>query len=269
MTTETRTLHTIDSLEHDLRGIGVRPADTLMVHTSLKALGRVCGGPVAVILALERAVGADGTIVMPTMTLDLCDPSEEENPYPETEWDLVRRSLPTYHPDLSPTTSCGVVPDTFRKQDGVQRSSHPHLSFAAWGARAAEIVADHSFDHALGEKTPLGRLYDTHGTVLLLGASKNTNSIIHLAEYRQREELRGRKDWAAPVLVDGATEWRIYHDVMNSDADFDRIQDAFQERTGLVRSGTVGDAASYLMPVRELVDFAVEWMNANRQRKDP
>lgn len=48
----------------------------MIVHSSLKSLGKVVGGPVAVILALEEVVGMNGNIVMPTQTEHLCEPTE-------------------------------------------------------------------------------------------------------------------------------------------------------------------------------------------------
>ena len=40
--------------------------------------------------------------------------------------------------------------------------------------------------------------------------------------------------------------------------DFVEIGQAFEEATGLVRIGKIGDVAVRLMPQRELVDFAVQ-----------
>ena len=48
------TLITISSLTADLRALGVTPGMNLMVHCAFKSLGQwVCGGPEALILALE------------------------------------------------------------------------------------------------------------------------------------------------------------------------------------------------------------------------
>ena len=125
--------HTKASLTSDLLHLGVQAGMTLIVHTSLRAIGRGKGCPVSVIRVLEDAARDQGTIVMPAMTLNLCDPSEEENLHPEDQWETVRSAMPLYDPNRSPTTSMGVVEETFRKRTGGLRSSHPHCSFAAGG----------------------------------------------------------------------------------------------------------------------------------------
>ena len=69
-------LSTVASLTADLRALGVRDGDVLMVHSSLSALGFVAGGPQAVCDALLGAVGPSGTVAMPSQSGDWSDPSD-------------------------------------------------------------------------------------------------------------------------------------------------------------------------------------------------
>lgn len=51
-----------------LREAGLEKGDVVMVHTSLKRMGYVCGGAQTVIEALMEVVGENGTIMMPTQS---------------------------------------------------------------------------------------------------------------------------------------------------------------------------------------------------------
>ena len=75
---KTETPATIESLQADFRLLGIKTGMVLLVHSSLSALGWVCGGPVAVIIALQEVLGETGTLVMPTHSTDLSDPSQWE-----------------------------------------------------------------------------------------------------------------------------------------------------------------------------------------------
>lgn len=259
------TWHSRQSLVKDLRLLGVVEGMALIVHTSLKKVGQVIGGAAAVVLALEDALGDGGTLVMPTQTEQLCDPAELGDRYPVELWPTVREHMPLYYPDLTPTAHMGFVAETFRKQEGTRRSDHPHVSFAARGPRALEIVADHGMHYALGEDSPLQRLYDLGGHILLLGAPKDSNTSLHLAEYSQENTFVQSKDWDVKLLLEGEERWVRYRDINNESEDFGRIFDDFERDVGCVRVGRVGDAVSYLVPMREMVDYAVGWMNRERR----
>ena len=56
---------TVESLQADLRALGLGAGMLVLVHSSLSAMGWVCGGSVAVIAALREVLGSTGTLVMP------------------------------------------------------------------------------------------------------------------------------------------------------------------------------------------------------------
>jgi aminoglycoside 3-N-acetyltransferase len=260
------------SLARDLRALGVRPGGVLLVHSSLSSLGWVCGGPVALVQALLDALGPDGTLVVPTHTAENSDPAKWQNPpVPEPWWPMIRDHMPAYDPAITPSAGVGVVPETVRTWPGALRSSHPHTSFAALGAAAAEVVGDHRLDHQLGEESPLGRIYAMDGDVLLLGVDHATNTSLHLAEYRvpgSPTALHG----AAISSPAGERQWVTWTDVDIDESDFARLGADFElARTAQgdegVRIGTVGSARCRLVRQRDVVDFAVQWLSTNRPAK--
>jgi aminoglycoside 3-N-acetyltransferase len=203
---------------------------------------------------------------MPTFTEQLCDPSTTENEYPQKYWNQVRANLPVFQPDLTPTTkSIGIVPELLRKQNGCVRSSHPHLSFAAWGKFANELVGNHSFHYALGEGSPIARLYEVEGSILLLGAPLNSNTSLHLAEYRVPASMKKAKRWDVCLLVNGMRTWTHYEDIENDCEDFPSILMAYMETSGPFQRGKVGKAECFLVPQTKLVDYAIEWMTQHRK----
>lgn len=257
---------TVETLKEDFTRLGVLPGMTLLVHSSMKTLGGwVAGGPVAVILALEAALGPSGTLVMPAHTGDLSEPSQWRSPpVRESWWEPIRRSMPPYEPDLTPTYMMGLIPECFRKQKGVLRSSHPQVSFAAWGMHAAYVTGGHSLEYSLGEQSPLARIYELGGFVLLLGVGHGNNTSLHLAEYRSRYGAGAQTTAGAPVTIDGERQWVRFRDIELDSSDFETLGNDYS-RSGLTEvRGTVAKAQASLIPQRELVDYAVEWMNHNR-----
>lgn len=252
---------TLISLKQDFQALGIEPGMTLIAHSSLSSIGWISGGPVAVILALEEALGPEGTLVMPTHSGDLSDPENWSNPPVPEDWkETIRQTMPPYDQDLTPTRGVGAVPETFRKQRGVIRSEHPQMSFSAWGSEAREITSRHSLDFGLGEDSPLARIYDLGGWILLLGAGHEANTSLHLAEFRA--DFKGKKKikQGAPLLVDGKRRWIELRDYDEHSDHFPEIGKAYREAGGLVKDGRVGQADALLIPQRDLVDFAVKWM---------
>lgn len=256
---------TVASLKTDFAHLGIQPGMVLLVHSSFNALGWISGGPVAVILALEELLGPEGTLVMPTHSGDLSDPGQWRNPpVPESWWETIRDSMPAYSPSLTLTWKMGIIAETFRKQEGVLRSAHPQLSFAAWGAKAKEIIDGHTLENGLGEGSPLAHMYEQKGWVLLLGVGHANNTSLHLAEYRADLTTKKYGKNGAPMMIDRSRQWVEFSNLHLDSDDFPLIGKAFSNDTGLETLGQVAMAEARLMPQKELVDYAVGWMEKNR-----
>ncbi len=242
------------SLAADLRTLGVAAGDVLMVHVSLSSLGWVAGGPVAVIQALQDAVTPAGTIVMPTFSMHLTDPADWRRPaVPPSWWATIRSEMPAFNPALTPSRGMGRTAELFRTWPGARRSDHPHSSFAAWGRQAEFVTADHPLTFSLGNGSPLARVYDLDGRVLLLGTGNNTS--LHLAEVRAGEQPT--VSFSGPVLVEGERQWVTFDECDYNEATFPPMKAAFED-SGAVTVGNVGSATAKLMSQRALVDFAVQ-----------
>lgn len=220
-----------DGLTKQLLSLGVRAGDALVVHTAFSKLGTVAGGPEALIGALRDALGPDGTLVMPSMSDD------DEVPF---------------DPQTTPCVGMGIVAETFWRMPGVLRSDNPH-AFAAIGPKAAQITAAHPLDVPHGLDSPVGRVYELDGQVLLLGVGHDANTTIHLAE--NMAGARYLRPKHLTVLKNGMPQRYEYRELDHCCKNFAKL-DEWLDANGQQHRGIVGYAQARLMRSRDVIETA-------------
>jgi len=256
------------SLGVDLADLGLVAGDTVLCHASLRSLGYVCGGAVAVVHALRDVIGPQGTLIVPAQTPDNRDPASWTGSLLAGDLgeadtlELIRQNLPAFQPEVSPSRGMGAIAELVRTWPGALRSEHPQTSFAGIGPRAKVILDGHALESPLGEDSPLARLEEEDAKVLLLGVGMNRVTAFHLAEYRvSNPPMRSN---SCAVMVDSRAQWISYEGIHLDDSDFDQLGDAFETETQAVTTGLVGDAVCHLFDLRAAVNFAVRWLPAHR-----
>jgi aminoglycoside 3-N-acetyltransferase len=259
-----RPIHTRAGLAADLAALGVRRGDMLLVHSSLRSLGWVPGGSLAVVQALLDAVGQEGTLVVPTQTAENSDPAGwSRPPVPPEWWPVIREHTPGFDPQRTPSSGMGAIAEQVRTWPGARRSAHPQTSFAAVGASAEEVVAVHDLDSQCGERSPLAALERLAARILLLGVDFGSSTALHLAEYRVPGAARATTHGAAVLTPAGGRTWVTFTDLELDEEDFARIGEHLIA-TGIVTTGRVGGATSHLVPLADAVEGARLWMLEHR-----
>ncbi|OQB21432.1 MAG: SPBc2 prophage-derived aminoglycoside N(3')-acetyltransferase-like protein YokD [Firmicutes bacterium ADurb.Bin182] len=258
----TKMPNTTDSMAKELRNLGIDTGDTVLVHSSLSSIGWVCGDEPAVVAALLKAAGAEGTVAMPAHSGANSDPAEWGNPPVPEEWfRTIYENMPPFDPAVTPVRGIGRIPEYFRRYPGTLRSGHPQLSFCANGKHSRFITEGHVLTPQLGRESPLGKLYELKAKVLLLGCGYDSCTCFHMGE--ALNENMPKKRMGAAVLKDGKREWIWFEDFSYDSDDFEALGDDFEKAYGVIK-GKVGNAACRLFDLREAVDFAVKWIREHR-----
>jgi aminoglycoside N3'-acetyltransferase len=211
----------------------------LLVHTAFRAVRPVEWGPLGLIQALRSAVGPDGTLVMLSYTGDADSPFDP-------------LTTPA-SPDL------GVVADAFWRLPGVLRSHHPE-AFAASGPLASEIVQGPLPLPPHRYESPIGRVYDLDGQVLLLGVGHEANTSLHLAELLAGVPYRVPK--RCTIVQDGRAV-RLDYGENDHCCELFGFADGWLRASGLQSEGPVGNAHARLFRARDVVRLALDHLAAD------
>nr|WP_236579739.1 AAC(3) family N-acetyltransferase [Streptomyces sp. HM190] len=192
-----------------------------MVHSSLGGTGT---GATAVRDVLLRALGPEGTLVVPAFTPENSDTSREYRRMVEgmTEQEKAefRAGVLPFEQATTPCPSMGALAECVRSTPGAVRSAHPQTSFAGLGPRAAALLDGHDPHCHLGEDSPMARLYEADARILLLRVGFEVCSAFHLAEYRMTPPPARR---TYRCVVEEKGNWIEYEDLELYDGDFGAI----------------------------------------------
>jgi aminoglycoside 3-N-acetyltransferase len=228
----------IDGLSH----LGVVAGDTLLVHSSLSALGYVEGGADTVIDALLGAIGPDGTLLMPSFQNG-------------GQHAIVRRGC-TFDVRHSPS-ELGIISETFRRRPGVIRSLSPTHCTAGTGPAAAALLADHHLcTVSVGRGSPYDKLVRAGGKILLLGVGHESNTTLHLIENTRGAPTVSRERFE-PVVIDAdGREWIVptYPHMPGLARRYGRAEDALLAH-GAQRNGSIGNATARLIDAASMADL--------------
>lgn len=225
----------------------VQAGDILIVHSSMKSLGPVEGGPQTVIAALQQAVGPQGTLLMPLFS--------------HIAEDRVFRMAST-------PSRTGLITEIFRTTPGVLRSRNPTHSVGAWGKRAEEFVADHEKTSALGAGSPFHKAAQAGADVLMIGTTLTTTSLVHVAEAIARVPYLGKWgytgwDWTLTLIDFDGTEMVFPpKDAPAHSSEFVKVQDELERRGHLLHC-RLGESQSLKFSGTEALDIAVELLKAD------
>src|SRR5262245_5692714 len=261
MTDGTVRLVTYRQLVDEVKALGVAAGQIVMAHASVKAIGSVMGGPNVIVQALLDALTPTGALMMYVGWEDIPDfvlhlpPAVQQEYYAE-------------HPPFDPRIARavrdhGILAEIVRGWPGARRSLNPEASMAAIGARAEWITQGHPLNYGYGAGSPLEKLVEARGQVLMLGAPLDTLTLLHYAENRAQMRHKRVIRYSCPILRAGERVWVEIEDYDTGEPHGDYAFDGIAREylaLGKGRQGTIGSAPSYLFDAADLSAFAITWL---------
>jgi len=225
-----------------LAQLGLQPGDTVLVHSSLSSLGRVDGGPDAVIDALLDVLGPEGTLLMPSFQSG-------------SEHALVRSGC-VFDLRTSPS-ELGVITEVFRRRPGVLRSISPTHCIAAAGRWAQTLLDGHQFCNvSVGHGSPYQKLVAAGGKILLLGVTHAADTTLHFVENTNGAPTVCR-ELHRPMAIDlDGRCWVVptHPHVPGVKRRYPRVEDDLLA-AGIQTNGTVGQALCRLVEAGPMADL--------------
>lgn len=233
----------------DICRLGIKAGDTLLIHSSLRSLGKLEEGANSVIEAFLEVLGRQGTLLMPALT-----------------YEYVTAQNPVFSSRY--TRSCvGALPEAFRVYPGTIRSLHPTHSVCANGKNAERLTVRHIEDTTpVGQYSPFRLLQEYGGKVLMLGCGLCPNTSMHGVEELVVPPYLFLEEQTEYMLVDAQNNIRCKrytrHNFKGVAQRYDRIEQLLSPDE--LKKGTILNAECFLLNARAL------WLKGEQQlRKDP
>lgn len=243
-------MYTKADIKACLRAIGIKPDDTLLVHSSMKAIGAVEGGAETVLDAFIEYLES-GLLIFPTHT-----------------WNQINEEYCVYDPKTEP--SCvGILSNLFMKRPGVIRSLHPTHSVAALGKDAAAFTeGEELWDTPCSRQGCWGKLYERKAKILFLGCSLKRNTYLHGVEewngipLRLTDEYQYLKIKAPDGHLIDRPQYRHHSPGGDISENYGKMETPFVYKE-LARKGSIGDAESFLCDAVGMADLTTSLLHRN------
>lgn len=238
-------------LVNQLQAAGIRPRESLLVHSSLSKMGFVEGGAQTVLDALLECIGPEGNLLMPSFPA-----SGRNKEYLDT--------APVFDVQRTPS-AMGKITEVFRSMPGTLRSLHPTDSVVAYGPRAAYFTAGHFGQLTpYTESSPFRRLASAGGKILMLGTTLNgAGTSLHTLEDAVDVPYPVYLDQVYEVTVMDAqgNQYRVKTKVHNPAQSAKRNCDALKPlflQAGAMTTCRIGDAECLLMDAAKMFNTMIQ-----------
>lgn len=243
-------MYTKSDIMNGIRDIGIAPTDTLLVHSSMEAIGEVEGGADTVLDAFSEYL-ENGLLIFPTHT-----------------WARMNAEYNIYHVLTEP--SCvGLLTNLFMKRPNVIRSWHPTHSVAAYGVNAEEFISGEEFsDTPCPRNGCWGKLYDRKAKILFLGCSLKRNTYLHgVEEWNHINNRLTEHLFPYKIMTpEGKLIDRPMHGHHNPVGDisqhYDKMLEPFLYKR-IAKRGVIGDASSVLCDAAGMAELTSSLLQLN------
>lgn len=252
-----------EQLISQLKNLQLKSGDNVMVHASLRAVGKILGGPDEIHKAIMDIISPHGTLIMYVG----CEPEFEaigRNKRLAEEDKFIFMHCPVFDPATARARrDYGAFAELFRSWPDVICSQNPGARIAAYGRKAIWFTADQPLNYGYGPGSPLAKLYDSNGKILLLGSDLDQITILHYAEHIAPIDKKRVVNFKVPLLKNRSPVWVDIEEYDTSDGIRKWPERFFEEiliryfKSKEITPQKVGNADSYLIEAKQLVDFSI------------